>query len=314
MKKILFIISIFLISCQEEITLDIPQAETKIVVEGAIEPGFPPYVILTKNQSYFDPININTLDDIAVGDANVKVWTYNEDGSKDSTILELLPSPYDSVPLYTDLDIISNPTLAFTGEIGKTYYLEIQWNNQVFTSSTTIPTPTPLDSLWVEKNENAEKDFKYDIRAWYSDPANVQNNILIRSKRIERWKRDSVYGEIKNEADPQLILVDAGPDVLVNGDSFETFFPRPSEGGGFPTGAYNTDRWKYFEENGIQDSVYLPRDVVLIKFCQIDDPALRFWRGLIRQFASGGNPFAEPLFITKYLLLLTQLFLKNIHL
>ena len=119
MKKILFTLSIFLISCQEEITLDIPQAESKIVVEGAIEPGFPPYVILTKNQSYFDPININTLDDIAVGDANVKVWTYNEDGSKDSTILDLLPSPYDSVPLYTDLDIISNPTLAFTGEIGK---------------------------------------------------------------------------------------------------------------------------------------------------------------------------------------------------
>ena len=50
MKKYLFLILIILLSCQEEITLDLPQAEDKLVVEGAIEPGFPAYVILTRNQ------------------------------------------------------------------------------------------------------------------------------------------------------------------------------------------------------------------------------------------------------------------------
>ena len=49
MKKYLFLISIIFLSCQEEITLDLPQAEEKLVVEGAIEPGFPPYVILTND-------------------------------------------------------------------------------------------------------------------------------------------------------------------------------------------------------------------------------------------------------------------------
>ena len=47
--------------------------------------------------------------------------------------------------------------------------------------------------------------------------------------------------------------------------------------------------------NGTEDTISLPHDIVLIKFCQIDEPALRFWRGVVRQFATNGNPFAEPM-------------------
>ena len=294
MKKYLFLILIILLSCQEEITLDLPQAEDKLVVEGAIEPGFPPYVILTKNQGYFEGIDSDTYNNLFIDDAIVKVWVYN-DGIKDSVILEQLPPPFDSIPIYTDINLIYNPGIEWLGEVGKTYYLEIKWNNKVITAETTIPEPTPLDSLWVEQSETADKDFKCDIRAVYSDDGNVQNNILIRSKRIEHWKRDSIDGQIKNEKDPQLILIDAGPDVILNGESFETYFPRPKEEGGFPSGSYNTNHNKIFDNNGAEDTVFLPHDVVLIKFCQIDEPALRFWRGVVRQFATNGNPFAEPM-------------------
>ena len=81
MKNWLFFIALIYVSCQEEITLDLPQAENKLVVEGAIEPGFPPYVILTNNQGYFDPISDNPLLDIIVNDADtIKVWYYNANG------------------------------------------------------------------------------------------------------------------------------------------------------------------------------------------------------------------------------------------
>ena len=295
MRKYLFIFSILLISCQEEITLDLSQAEDKLVVEGAIEPGFPPYVILTRNQGYFDPIDSDTYNSLFVDDAIVKVWAYNDDGTKDSVMLEQLPPPFDSIPIYTDVNLILNPGLEMLGEVGKTYYLEIQWNNQLITSETTIPEPTPLDSLWVEQSETADKDFKCDIRAVYSDDANIQNNILIRSKRIEHWKRDTISGEIKNENDPQLLLIDAGPDVLLNGESFETYFPRPKEEGGIPSGLYNTFHYKTFDNNGTEDTVFRPHDIVLIKFCQIDKSSLKFWRVVVRQFATNGNPFAEPI-------------------
>ena len=92
-----------------------------------------------------------------------------------------------------------------------------------------------------------------------------------------------------------LILIDAGPDILINGESFETYFPRPKEKGGVPSGFYNTFHYKTFDNNGTEDTVFLPHDIVLIKFCQIDKPSLKFWRSVVRQFTTNGNPFSEPM-------------------
>jgi len=145
MKKYLFIFSILLISCQEEITLDLSQAEDKLVVEGSIEPGFPPYVILTRNQGYFDPINQETYANLFVNDADsVKVWYYNN-GEKEIKILQQIPGidTLNLPPIYTDLNY--TPGNYNFSQAGRTYYLEIQWNNQLITSETTIPEPTPLD-------------------------------------------------------------------------------------------------------------------------------------------------------------------------
>jgi len=294
MKKYLFFISVILISCQEEITLDLPQAEKKLVVEGAIESGFPPYVMLTKNQGYFDPADSLSYFNSFVNNANsVKVWYYNELGEEEIKILEKAPFPFDNLPLYTDLsyDFSGNYPYEFSKE-GRTYYLEIKWNNQVITSSTTIPQATPLDCLWVEKSETADKDFKYDIRAIYSDPADQQNNLLIQSKRLQHYELvDSLECEFKDNPDQTLILVDAGSDLLINGETFETYFPRPKNNG-FPNGKYNA---KHTIVCNNDSTFELQEDIVLIKFSQIDEPSVKFWRGLIRQVGTNGNPFAEPM-------------------
>jgi hypothetical protein len=292
MKKYLFIFSILLISCQEEITLDLSQAEDRLVVEGSIEPGFPPYVILTKNQGYFDPINQDTYTNLFVNDVDsIKVWYYNN-GEKEMRILQQIPAidTLNLPPIYTDLNY--TPGNYNFSQSGRTYYLEIQWRNQLITSETTIPEPTPLDSLWVEQSETADKDFKCDIRAVYSDPADIQNNILIRSKRLQHYKIvDSIACTNKDNPDFILKLVDAGSDVLIDGQSFETYFPRPGENG-FPTGRYNSYRTKECNNGSILE---FAEDVVLIKFCQIDEPSMKFWRSLVRQFGTNGNPFSEPM-------------------
>jgi len=294
MKNYLFLFCLIFFSCQEEITLDLPQVENKLVVEGAIEPGYPPYVILTKNQGYFEPIDNNTYTNLFVKDVDsIKVWYYSHTGEKVMKILEQIPE-FDSLPpIYTDLSYLSNTTNYEFSQEGRTYYLEIKWNNQIITSETTIPIPTPLDCLWVEKNETADKDFKCDIRAVYFDPVDIQNNILVRSKRLQHYEReDTLECEIKNNPDLRLKLVDSGADVLINGERFETYFPRPGDGG-FPNGKYNSNHYK--KCNNGNDSIFALKDVVLIKFCQIDEPSMRFWRGLIRQTGTNGNPFSEPM-------------------
>ena len=197
MKKYLFFISIIFISCQEEITLELPQSQYKIVVEGAIENGFPAYVTLTKNQGYFESIDSITISNLYITDAIVSIT--REDGEirnltlitqAEIDLLEAFIGYSVKIPpntIYIDLEELSNPGFSIAN---RSYTLDIVWNDQSITAETTIPEPTPLDSLWVEQNETADKDFKCDIRAIYSDPADQQNNILIKSKRIQHYERN----------------------------------------------------------------------------------------------------------------------------
>jgi len=300
MKKYLFICFCFL-SCQEEIFIEFNNESSKIVVEGGIEQGMPPYVLLSKNEGYFDEINTETFENLFINDAIVKVWpTYTTEGPNDTIILEKIPIAGLDFPIYSYLPYWSNiiPPYAYEhpkfkdwSTPNRTYNLLVTWNNQEITSQTTIPNPTPLDCLWVDKNEFSDKDFKYDIRALYNDPINEQNNILIKNRRSEHWKLDSLIG-VKNEPDMFLDLIDAGSDILINGRRFETYFPRKGDGD-FPTKQFNGKRWKTYNNN--LDSTLVPGDVAIIKFCQIDESSLKLWRSIVRQSGSNGNPFQEPL-------------------
>ena len=305
MNKYLLFISIILLSCQEEITLDLPKADDKIVVEGYIENGFPPYIIITKNEGYFDPINNETYDNLFVNNIeSVEIWYNDNDGVKsESVILEQIVI-FDSLPpiytdvehLYAQLADLNTPMPYDFSKSGRTYYLEIKWNNQIISSTTTIPEVTPLDCLWVEKSENGDKDYMYDIRALYSDPIDQNNNILIKSKRVQHYeinREDTSSCETINYPDFSLKLIDAGSDILINGQTFETYFPRPKESSesGFPYKSYNKNRVEICDN----DTLLIKEDIVLIKYCQIDEPSLKFWRGLRRQSGNNGNPFAEPM-------------------
>ena len=289
----LFIISV-LFSCRKEISLDFPTVDEKLVVQGAIEPEFPPYIILTRNQGYFETIDNSTYNNLFVSNAEIMVIKVNGNETVDS--IELFQQ-IDTIPIYTNLSCPQD-----FSEEGYRYDLHIKWNNQIITSTTTIPYSTDLDSIWVEKTEDInDKEFKCDIRAIYTDPDTLGNNILIRSKRTQHYIRDTVSAfpadTIKSDVDPSLLLVDCGPDVLINGESFETYFPRPSGEGGFPGGSYRGDHYKTYTDTTTagKDSVFTPHDIVLLKFCQVDLASMKFWRGVVRNSTSGGNPFSEPM-------------------
>ena len=286
-----FTISV-LFSCRKEISIDFPLVPEKLVVQGAIEPRFPPYIILTRNQGYFETIDNSTYNNLFVSDAQIIVFKL--DGNETIDSIEL-SQEFDTIPIYTNLGCPED----FSQE-GYRYNLQIKWNNNIITSTTTIPHSTPLDSIWIEETESTQDNqYKCDINARYSDPDTIGNNILIRSKRVEHWKIDTLTTPptLTNEKDNSLLLVDCGPDILANGESFETYFPRPSDQGGFPSGSYKTFKYKKYQDTTTigQDSILIPEDVVLIKFCQVDLDAMKFWRGVVRNSTSGGNPFSEPM-------------------
>ena len=70
---IVIVAVLFLVGCEKDITVDLPQADAKIVVQGSIEPGQPPLVILSYTSGYFDPADLNALANSYIRDAQVKM-------------------------------------------------------------------------------------------------------------------------------------------------------------------------------------------------------------------------------------------------
>ena len=65
-------------SCEKEVDIKLPPGEEKIVIEGGIETGLPPLVLISKSIGYFATIDLNTLQDNFIHDAEV----YITDGNK----------------------------------------------------------------------------------------------------------------------------------------------------------------------------------------------------------------------------------------
>jgi len=50
-----------LYACTKDILIELPDAEIKYVIEGTIENGSYPTVIVTKSTGYFEVVNLQTL-------------------------------------------------------------------------------------------------------------------------------------------------------------------------------------------------------------------------------------------------------------
>ena len=78
MRPIFFIIVICLFvcsSCEKAVSFKLDQPEPKLVVEGTIENGRPPVIILSKSLGYFSSVDLQTLQNSFVHNADVYIST-----------------------------------------------------------------------------------------------------------------------------------------------------------------------------------------------------------------------------------------------
>ena len=149
----------FLFSCEKEITLDLPVAPRKLVVDGQIEQGQPPFVLLSSTASPFQPFNFTALESFFLRGATVTL-----SNGENTVVLEEICStdlPPDVLPIVSDLtgltpEVLSQVQIcAYTnldgtmwGEYNTTYNLEVNFEGETLTATTKINNPVFLDSLW----------------------------------------------------------------------------------------------------------------------------------------------------------------------
>ncbi len=261
-SKIVFLaFLISLASCQKEIEIELPTPENSFVVEGYIENGKFPIVVLTRNSSYFDPVDSTTLQKLFVTEANV----YISDGIQ----TEKLTLSFSN--LFTQ----TWPLLYFVGdtivgEVGRTYSLKIDIEGHTITGQTTIPAIHTLDSVWW-KPEPVADSLGY-IWATISDNYSEKNYYRIFTMRKGRDKRFvPLYGSVYD-------------DIYFNGKTLDFSLLRGNDALQDDS-AYSDPEFGYYTKN----------DTVIIRFTSIDQQHYEFWRTAEQEMTAGGNPFSNPI-------------------
>lgn len=254
---ILFIFS----SCEKEVHINLKQSDPQLVVEGAIETNQPPYVILTNSLSYFDKIDLATLQNNFIHDAEV----YVSDGSKQVRLIEYTLDSGFNTKFYAYSIGLDSPMI---GEVGKTYKLTIKYNGQTYEGTTKIPYPTPLDSVLSVPPAivNEQRPDRRQLKIFFKDPDTLGNCIRYFTKR----NREPFY------PGPNSVY----NDELINGTYFQTYLAV----------AEAPDNQK-----GFDSSYYAyPGDTVILKWCATDRSVYEFYNTFEYAIGSLGNPFASP--------------------
>jgi Domain of unknown function (DUF4249) len=260
MKKIIYLYVLLLgivtlfASCEKDITVDLPQPEEKIAVEGYITPGSPAYVFISKTAAFFAPLDSAALLQYSVKNAIVTI----SDGVTTDTLIA--PSP-DVGYLYISPNIV--------GQIGKTYFLKIETEGKVLTSVTSIASPIPLDSVWFKPQ--SPTDSLGWVWARLSDPAVLGNCYRWFAKRIGK------------DADFIAPIGSVNEDKFFNGLTFDFAYNR----GDVPyTEVEDEDK----DEVGF----FKRGDIIVVKFATTSQASFDFWRTAETQSSTNGSPFASP--------------------
>lgn len=256
-KIIAFIIFVSLLAaCQKEIKIDTGEFIERPVIEGYIENDLHPWVLITKNQAFFEPMNLdfsnlNDLMKFFIVDATVIV----SNGVVDDTLTfginpEILQGKYVWPP-------VRYQGTKFVGEVGKTYSLKIIINHKIYTATTTITPLVKPDSLWFVNDPGI--DTMGSIHAVFRDDPSQKNYYSYFSKR---FGKDSYY--IAG-------TYSLWEDSFFNGKEFEVIVMR-----GLGYEAYDPD----YDENMETSILFTVGDTVSIKAVTMDYNSFQFWRTL----------------------------------
>lgn len=296
-KYILFLTAIiaglFTTSCTKDISGDLPDFGTSIVVDGSIETGKPPVILLTRSTKVFGDLNVNDLGAFFLHDAEIYMTRDNDtfreplqeiclrnfpaipDSLKRSLLYSLGVSVYDSaevpdVCVYTisleELgNYFNNGVCLSCGVEGHQYNITIKVHGKTITSSTTIPPAVGLVGLGTRPVPN--NDSLVNVTATIAVPPTLGNFIRYWTKRNNEPYYTPYSGSVYD-------------DKLFSGQTLTLPVER-----GIPGYIGNPDPVTY--------GYFWKGDTVTVKWTSIDSRTYDFYNTLEND--GGGSPFSSPI-------------------
>tara|TARA_B110000285_G_scaffold156594_1_gene174744 strand:+ start:2620 stop:3567 length:948 start_codon:yes stop_codon:yes gene_type:complete len=281
---IIFCTILLTLSCTKEVIIDIPGFEEQLVIDGRIETGQPPFILISKSKDIYAPTDLQAFFNSFVSGAQLTV----SDGTTTYDLIEICSDnlPPGSEAIVASLlgvpvtDLTSIHICGYTsldpstfGQVGKTYTLTIINEGETFTGVTKILEPTPLSNLYWKPDGNLTTHGY----AWatLSDPVNQFDAYKWEVQRINT----DVNGDLldANFVEPFSPIFD---DQFFDGLTFDFFYDNPQA----------------YEDGVLEDEagLYTLGDTVVIKFSKMDKNVFEFMEKKYTQLSTAGNPFATP--------------------
>jgi len=255
-----FIFSI--LSCEKDISFAPDATTAKLVVDAQIENNLAPTVVLTTSMGYFATLDSAMLYNSFVHNAICSI----SDGTK-TQLLKEFKIPLKTGNLYYYSQDPSTTNANFNGILGQKYILTIQYNNQTYTATTTIPLLTKtIDSIWWEPLKNYPDSPKVSLMTRVTDPPGLGNYIRYFTKQN------------KGQYLPGFNSV--FDDQIIDGKTYSVQIDR------------GVDRNLPFDRANY--GYFLKGDTATVKLCNITKETYDFWRTWEFAFSSIGNPFSAP--------------------
>jgi hypothetical protein len=196
------ILSTTIICCNNELDLNLPEPDDKIVIDGWMENGQYAKVLLTRNSPYFSSIDSASLRALVLTRAKVTV----SDGENSEILILRRNDDYFPPYIYEGNEIL--------GDTGKIYTITAEYGGKTAWANTTIPEEVKLDTIYFKLD--AGSDSLGSIYMEFKDPPG-KNYYRILSKCFRddhRYYSSMIMG------------ID---DIFFNGESFGISISRSPE-------------------------------------------------------------------------------------
>lgn len=258
--------AVLLLSCEKEVHIDMSSGQPQLVVNGQIDIGSNPTVVLTHSFGYFAKVDFTTLQNSFIHDAVVEV----SDGSRSVRLREYEIDSGFARLYYYGVDTADALARSFAGEAGKFYTLHIENDGKQYSSVAKIPWPKPVDSFAaVPPNAEIPKaPTAMQLVVWYSDPDTFGNAI----RYFTRRNSEPFYPGPNSVYD----------DQVVNGTPHAQFYLQA----GGPRNSIDPNDSAGYVFRG---------DTVTLRWAAIDRGVFNFYSTLEYSVGTVGNPFSTPI-------------------
>ncbi|MDR2009203.1 MAG: DUF4249 domain-containing protein [Bacteroidales bacterium] len=270
-KNIINILGIILttlmifVSCEKDISVDLPRPEEKITIEGFIDLDDYPIVFITKNSAYFDEIDTTYVENLIISGDMATVIVDN--GSVFDTLV------HAEFPRWPYKGYVGTK---FKGQINGRYNLQIKYGENKYFSTTTIRDTIAIDSVWYS-HIPLRDTIGYLSVSWRNPPGYGDYfTLTLKTGAEQKWFYRSLVVHL---IDDKLLETNENITIpyIMKGYERNSYFPR------------NTDTTSFSERYLFQIG-----DTVSLKLSTIDENSYLFWNSWERNNMTDGNPFTNP--------------------